>query len=89
MKNEKFEEKMKSVKKDAWVSFKGVTQTFLGVYKDPNYATIIEKMLQNFQKLGCKVKLKIHFLQSHLEYFLENLGEMSKELGERFRQDIK
>ena len=30
-----------------------------------------------------------HFLHSHLEYFPENLGEISEEQGERFHQDIK
>jgi len=32
--------------------------------------------------------LKIHFLESHLDFFLENLGEVSDEHGERFHQDI-
>ena len=65
------------------------TQTFLGNYKDPNYATIVEKMLQNFQKLGCKISLKIHVLHSYLENFSGNLGEKSEKQGERFHQDIK
>lgn len=44
MKDEKFEEKKwNQVEKDAWVSFKDVTQKFLGNYKDPNYTTIVEK----------------------------------------------
>ena len=32
--------------------------------------------------------LKIHFLHSHLNFFLPNLGEVSDEQGERFYQDI-
>ena len=31
---------------------------------------------------------EIHFLESRLEFFLENLGEASDEHSERFRQDI-
>jgi hypothetical protein len=31
----------------------------------------------------------VHFLASHLDYFPENLGAVSKEQGERFHQDIK
>ena len=35
------------------------------------------------------MNLKIHFLESHLDFFpLENPGEVSNEPGERFRQDI-
>ena len=34
------------------------------------------------------MSLKIHFLESHLDFSPENLGEVSDELGERFHQDI-
>jgi len=34
------------------------------------------------------MSLKIHFLESNLEFFPENLGEVSDEHGERFHQDI-
>ena len=33
--------------------------------------------------------LKLHFIESHVEYFSENLGDYSKEQVERFHQDIK
>ena len=35
------------------------------------------------------MSLKIHFMDSHVEYFPENLGNYSQEQGERFHQDIK
>ena len=34
------------------------------------------------------MSLKIHFLESHLDFFLEDLGEVSDEHGEIFHQDI-
>ena len=34
------------------------------------------------------MSLKIHFLESHLDFFRENLGEVSDEHGERIHQDI-
>jgi len=46
-------------------------------------------MLNNFKNLGCNISLKIHFLYSHLNFFSDNLGDMSKEQGECFHQDIK
>jgi hypothetical protein len=35
------------------------------------------------------MSLKIHFLNSHLDFFPQNLGAVSEEEGERFHQDIK
>jgi hypothetical protein len=35
------------------------------------------------------MSLKIHFLNSHLDIFSENIGAVSEEQGERFYQDIK
>ena len=34
------------------------------------------------------MSLKIHFLESRLDFFPENLGEISDEHGESFHQDI-
>ena len=34
------------------------------------------------------MSLKIHFLESHLDFFPENIGEVSNEHDERFHQDI-
>ena len=39
-------------------------------------------MLTNFQALGARMSIKIHYLFSHL-------GEVSEEQGERFHQAIK
>ena len=35
------------------------------------------------------MSVKLHFLHSHLEHFLDNLGDYSEEQGERFHQDLK
>ena len=46
-------------------------------------------MLKAFWKLDCNVSIKVYFFFSHLKSFLDNLGDVSDELGERFHQDIK
>ena len=46
-------------------------------------------MFACFEALGCRMSLKVHFLQAHLDYFPQNLGNMSEKHGERFHQDIK
>ena len=38
--------------------------------------------------MGCNMSLKVHVLHSHLDFFAENLGDVSDEHGERFHQDI-
>ncbi|GBN29054.1 hypothetical protein AVEN_248078-1 [Araneus ventricosus] len=87
MKDENFETKMETNERKAWESFKLVITSFLGNKKDPNYKSMVEGMITNFKILGWS--LKVHFLNSHLDYFPENLGEVSEEQGERFHQDIK
>ncbi|GBO10078.1 hypothetical protein AVEN_47977-1 [Araneus ventricosus] len=89
MKDENFETKMETNERKAWESFKLVITSFLGNKKDPKYKSIVEEMIKNFKILGCSLSIKVHFLDSHLEYFSENLGAVSEEQGERFHQDIK
>jgi hypothetical protein len=79
-----FETTMKTVKREAWNAFKEVIAKFLG-----NYKQIVEKLLEKFIALGCAMRLKLYFLNAHLDYFPENLGDVSEEQGERFHQDIK
>ncbi|GBL96669.1 hypothetical protein AVEN_207826-1 [Araneus ventricosus] len=89
MKDEHFETKMETNERKAWEYFKLVITSFLGNKKDPNYKSIVEEIIKNFKILGCSMRLKVHFLDSHLDYFPENLGAVSEEQGERFHQDIK
>ena len=46
-------------------------------------------MLACFEALGCCMTLKVHFFHAHLDYFPQNLADMSEKHGERFHQDIK
>ena len=34
------------------------------------------------------MSLKLHFMDSHVQYFPEHLGDYNEEQGERFHQDI-
>ncbi|GBM12403.1 hypothetical protein AVEN_211581-1 [Araneus ventricosus] len=77
MKDENFESKMETNERKAWESFKLVITSFHGNKKDTNYKSIVEEMIKNFKILGCSMSLKVHFLNSHLVYFPENLGAVS------------
>ncbi|GBM05799.1 hypothetical protein AVEN_275-1 [Araneus ventricosus] len=80
---------METNERKVWESLKLVITSFDGNKKDPKYKFIVEEMIKNFKILGCSTSLKVHFLDSHLDYFPENLGEVSEEQGKRFQQDIK
>ncbi|GBM32839.1 hypothetical protein AVEN_216542-1 [Araneus ventricosus] len=88
LKGENFESKRETNERKAWKSFKLVITSSLGNKKDPNYKSIVEETIKNVKILGCSM-LKVHFLDSHLDYFPGNLGAVSVGQGERFHQDIK
>ena len=49
----------------------------------------MDVLLQNFQALGARMSIKLHYLFSHLDYFSENPGDVSEEQVQRFHQDIR
>jgi hypothetical protein len=51
-----------------------------GNHKAANYKDV--------QSYGMQYESEIHFLGSRLDFFPENLAEVSDEHGERFHQDI-
>ena len=80
---------MADVDKKAWPSFAEVVSKFLGNTKNSDYKTIVENMLACFETLRCRISLKVPFLHPHLDYFPQNLGDMSEDHSKRFHQDIK
>ena len=80
---------MNKKEKAVWTSFKNVVENFLGNHKSEHCKKIVADLVKNFGKLGCLMNLKLHFLDSHIDYFNINLGNYSEEQGERFHQDIK
>jgi hypothetical protein len=65
-----------------------VVTGFLGSRRADNFKVLVEELLSSYQKLGCNMSLKIHFLSSRLDYFPVNCGSVSDENGERFHQDF-
>ena len=83
-----FPEKQSKVERTAWTSFISVFKGFLGNHKAKDYREIIDKLLETYQSMGCRMSLKLHVLQAHLDEFKENIGDYSEEQDERFRQDV-
>ena len=75
-----FEHLLTETEKFEWLTFK--------ILKAENYKEIVEDLMNSYQTVGCNISLKIHFLNSHLDFFPPNLGAVSNEKGERFHQLI-
>lgn len=89
MKDTNFDKKLNDKEFNAWVSLKAVITGFLGNHKAQNAEKLVNDMLQAYEKMGCRMSLKMHFLHSHFSFFPPNLGAVSDEQGERFHQDVK
>ena len=88
-KSDEFLETLSAVEKDAWTCFAAVVQGFLGNNKEDNYAEFVANLVNSYGNMGCRMSMKVHMLDAHLDEFIENLGAYFKEHGERFHQDIK
>ena len=88
IRDDHFVAKMTALERAAWLSFVAVVQNFPG-NKAENYSELVNRMLLVFRDLGCNMSIKLHFLNSHLDQFPDNLGAWSDEQGERFHQDLK
>ena len=88
MRDAEFDERLLPSERNAWNAFKAVCEGFLGNQRRHKYKALVTDMLKKYQKLGCRMSLKIHFLHSHLDFSPKLLGDFSDEHGERFHQDI-
>ena len=57
---------MTAVESAAWCSYVSVVREFLGNTKAINYRYLVDVMLSNFQALGLRMSIKLHYLISRL-----------------------
>ena len=69
-------------------SFKKFLKNFFCNRRAGNYQELVSELLQNYEKMGCSMSLKINFLDSHLDFFSSNIGSVSDEHGECFHRKI-
>ena len=84
MQDQIFTARLTVAERAAWCSYVSVIQKFLGNTKASRDRNLLDVMFQNFQALGARMSIKFHYPFSHLDYFPENLGDVSEEQGERF-----
>ena len=85
MRDQALVQAMNDKEKAAWLSF---VKNFLGNKKEGNHEDLVGNMLSAFHDFECKMSIKVHFRLSHLEKFLDSLGTVSDEQGERFHQHL-
>ena len=73
----------------AWKAFFKVFYNLLGNKRADNYIELVEELLLSLQDLGCRMSIKVHYLNSHLSEFSADFGGVSEEQGERIQQDVK
>ena len=69
LKDVKPEDCLSTTEKAAWRSFKLVVKECLGNKKNEK-KQIVSDLLVNYNKMGVKMSLKIHFLHAHFDFFL-------------------
>jgi len=88
MQDKQFNEDLNETERNVWLSFKMICKDFLGNHKAVYYQDVVQDLLTSYKAMGCNMSLKIHFLETHLDFFPENLSDVCDEYGERFHQDI-
>ena len=76
MQDEQFHEDLNETERNAWLSFKRICKDFLGNQEAVNYQDVLQDLLTLYKAMGCNMSLKIHFLESHLEFF-QKISEKS------------
>ena len=49
---------------------------------------MVSELVSTLSKIGLNMSLKIHRFYSYLDYFDNNMGDVSDEHGERFHQEL-
>lgn len=49
---------------------------------------LVENLIESYKNMECNISYKIHFLDSHLDFFAANCRAVSDENSEKFHQDI-
>ena len=63
-------------------------RNFLGNFKAEKYFDQMENIQTSFHQLGCKMSLKLHYINSYLDLLVENIGDLSEEQNKKFHPKI-
>jgi len=69
MQDKRFYEDLNETERNAWLTFKRIRKNFLGNHKAANYQDVTQDLLISYKAMGLNMSLKIHFLESQLDFF--------------------
>ena len=87
--SEELEEQMSDIERIAWQAFRMIVKGFLENHRRDDYAMVLSNLIESYQKLGCRMSLKLQFLHSHLDFFQDNLRNVSEEQVKGFAKKSK
>jgi len=79
---------LNEAEKAPWKSHQNDTTNFGEIIRQKTIMIWCLILENSTQVWGCYMSLEVHFLDSHLEFFPENIGEVSDQHRERFHQFI-
>ena len=66
--DKQFDEDLNETERNARLSFKRICKDFLGNQKAVNCQDVVQDLLTSYKATGCNMSLKIHFLESHMNF---------------------
>ena len=72
-----FDEDLNETERNAWLSVKRICKDFLGNHKAANHQDVVQDLLTSYEAMGCNMSLKIHFMESHLDFFHQKISAKS------------
>jgi hypothetical protein len=69
MRDKRFDEDVNEIDRNAWLSFKKICKNFLENYKAAYCQDVVHDLSTSYKAVGCMLSLKIHFLESYLDFF--------------------
>ena len=59
--SEELEGQMSDLERNAWQAFRMIVEGFLGKHRIDDYAMLLSNLIKSYEKLGCRMSLKLHF----------------------------
>ena len=69
---------LKRTERAYWDSFVAVVHGYLDNPKAENYVKLVQILKKHYAKMVCRMSLKVHILDAHLDKFKENMGAYSE-----------
>ena len=84
MQHKQFDEDMNETEKNTRLSFKRSCKDFLGNHRAANHQDIVQDLSTSNKAMGCNMSFKIHFQESHLDFYPKILAKSTTNTVKEF-----